>query len=126
MVTDTGATSSNWADQALDKSTGAMWIASQNISSLYTSAERHTATKADVYAWQEVEVPRDERQITKDKMKELEYAIKYGREEKCNDASDIKCKVAMAVAKGINCDLGVPRCRYGPVGGFGKMVRKDG
>ena len=50
----------DWADQALDKSNDAMWIVTQNISSLYTSAERHTATKADVYAWQEVEVPRDE------------------------------------------------------------------
>ena len=48
----------DWLAHELDKSDDAFWIVAHNVSSLYAAAERHTATKAHVYAWQEAEVPR--------------------------------------------------------------------
>ena len=88
-----------WDDQALDKRDNAMWIVTQNIGSLYAAAERHTATKADVYAWQEADVPMHERQVTDEKMQELGYTVRFGWEDNCI-GGDEGSKVAMAFAEG--------------------------
>ena len=88
-----------WDDQALDKDNNAMWIVTQNIGSLYAAAERHTATKADVYAWQEAEVPMHERQVTAEKMRELGYTMRFGWEDNCT-GGDEGSKVAMAFSEG--------------------------
>ena len=78
-----------------------MWVVTQNIGSLYTAAERHLATRADIYAWQEVEVAKNERQITADRIKDLNYTIRYGWEENASEVDEIRSKVAMAFAKGV-------------------------
>jgi hypothetical protein len=91
-----------WQDQELDKADNALWIATQNIGTLYAAAERHTATKAHVYAWQEVEVPRWERKVTGDNMAELGYSIRYGWEESNHCDEVIHSKVAMAFARGMS------------------------
>ena len=83
-----------WSDQELHKNDNAMWIVTQNIGSLYALAERHTATRADVYAWQEAEIPMHERQVTAEKMRKLGYNIRCGwednhfGEEGCSDCQE--------------------------------------
>jgi hypothetical protein len=87
--------SDEWLGHELDKTDDAFWIVTHNINSLYASAERHTSTKAHVYAWQEAEVPGWERRTTGDKLDKLGYRMRYGWEESNHCDDNIQNKVAI-------------------------------